>query len=493
MADPRVTLNPGDDSRLRIGNVARARNPDEAVNLALLNDNIQVSATEPVDRVDGTLWVDTSVNPNVLRIYDGTTFVEYEAGSGGGNYFNIPATGRTEDITITSGSIVRIATTPQSDIDGIYLKLDGADVLIEANTDGDNSLRTFVTTPTISFRFGEGQYYNVPSLAATGRPAFRLAVGDTITISDGDNAGTYLKISGAAVTIAENTGGDTTLAAFATSTTLNRRLSGLTTISADTGTALNFGTGALSDLPLRGRQNIATAVDSNGINFGFQLSEWTSAEDYLAGTLTISSGSQIFIAQVDTGPATGNATNPSTVPDASIWRGLGDGGATTTGGIRIPFYLSTNMYEIGDTIAFILGAGAFQPIPLDPAVASTHLFTYIGQVSGDSSQAESPIIATETGLERVSRDWAIPAGAIVEFNSGFSYHIGSYVTYNQQLYRATADIFRPLGAVNVAPDDVGQTVWELVAGAGVLSVIGDNFDSADNTTVIDLWCSCYYC
>ena len=157
---------------------------------------------------------------------DGATRAFVLANAGGTAYYDVPATGRTEAFTISAGDVVRINTSPQSDIDGIYLKLEGADVPISADTAGDTSLRTFATSPAVTFEFGEGEYYNVPSQASSGRPPFRLSVGDIITISDGGNAGTYLKITGAAVTIAENTAGDQTLASFATSSTLSVRLDG---------------------------------------------------------------------------------------------------------------------------------------------------------------------------------------------------------------------------------------------------------------------------
>ena len=62
-------------------------------------------------------------------------------------------------------------------------------------------------------------YFVVSSDFNNGRPEFTLSTGDFITITDGDNAGTYRKISGAAIVIAENANGDTALATFATSTT----------------------------------------------------------------------------------------------------------------------------------------------------------------------------------------------------------------------------------------------------------------------------------
>ena len=62
-------------------------------------------------------------------------------------------------------------------------------------------------------------YFVVSSDFNNGRPEFTLTTGDFLTITDGANAGTYRKISGADIIVAENANGDTALATFATSTT----------------------------------------------------------------------------------------------------------------------------------------------------------------------------------------------------------------------------------------------------------------------------------
>ena len=69
------------------------------------------------------------------------------------------------------------------------------------------------------------RYYNVPAEASEGRPEFMLKQGDIVRIT-GINAGVYMKVDGASVTIAENFSGDLTLAAFATSPTLSLQLDG---------------------------------------------------------------------------------------------------------------------------------------------------------------------------------------------------------------------------------------------------------------------------
>ena len=69
------------------------------------------------------------------------------------------------------------------------------------------------------------RYYNVPAEASEGRPEFTLKQGDIVRIT-GINAGVYMKVDGASVTIAENFNGDLTLAAFATSPTLSLQLDG---------------------------------------------------------------------------------------------------------------------------------------------------------------------------------------------------------------------------------------------------------------------------
>ena len=58
------------------------------------------------------------------------------------DYITIPATGRTESVTITTGDVVRINTPIANAIDGLYLKLDGVDENITADAAGDASLVT---------------------------------------------------------------------------------------------------------------------------------------------------------------------------------------------------------------------------------------------------------------------------------------------------------------------------------------------------------------
>ena len=61
---------------------------------------------------------------------------------------------RTETISINSGDLIYISTNPENEIDGLYLKLDGNDVTITPDSDGDNSLVTFANTRAISYAFG---------------------------------------------------------------------------------------------------------------------------------------------------------------------------------------------------------------------------------------------------------------------------------------------------------------------------------------------------
>ena len=136
---------------------------------------------------------------------------------------------RTEVITLRENDVFRYTDAADPTLNGIYLKLAPADQLIPLDASGDSSLLTLVTTLNIRDRLDfEGGNYHVTTSDAVnnGRAEFILALHDFVTITDGPNEGTYRKISGRSVTIANNAGGDATLAAFATNTTLSYRFAG---------------------------------------------------------------------------------------------------------------------------------------------------------------------------------------------------------------------------------------------------------------------------
>ena len=132
-------------------------------------------------------------------------------------------------------------------------------------------------------------------------------------------------------------------------------------------------------------------------------------------------------------------------------------------GGHIPFYVSTQTYNIGDMIADVLMANSItQGVP---ATDTTILYVYTGAVSGDGSTAEPPFIPGNTGVERSSRDWARPAGVISFFNSAASYSSGSIVEHGRQLYRARRDVIRPEGMEQPVP--VEGADWILISDAHV--------------------------
>ena len=73
---------------------------------------------------------------------------------------------------------------------------------------------------------------------------------------------------------------------------------------------------------------------------------------------------------------------------------------------------------------------------MTPPVATTSQLRYTGAVTGGTGLSQEPLINNDpavTGVDRSSRDWAIPTGFVATYNGATSFSFSSYAVYELSL------------------------------------------------------------